>query len=257
MGAPEPLAGGVSGVLGTLGAGPSVMGAAMEQGAVGLGASEGVARGVGDVAEAIAPTPLKGDVFGAITRGRVGASLAGGAAGAAIGAAVSPEEERGLGAVRGGAMGFQLGAVPVDLAQGAGRMLGRLQQTPGAQEAQRLGIVPPNVARAAGEANVAGVRGDENFMASLRRTPGAKLTNEGIEIDLTRYQQEGQEGVPTSRQGIFYTPTATGYGETYRQPAGRTAFGGPVGVLAPRSSADLWWWRQNPEGRSRTTPSPR
>lgn len=128
LGAPEPLARGIGIGLGALGAGQSAAGAAMETGARNVGLSPDVARGIGDVSEAISPSPFMGDKFGALTKARLGAAGVGAAAGAGIGAAVSPEEDRGLGAIRGAATGFQLGPTAVDLAQGAGRLAGRIAQ---------------------------------------------------------------------------------------------------------------------------------
>lgn len=109
-----------------LSAAPSAAGAALEYGAERLGASQGVARGIGNVAEAISPSGLAGDTFGALTKGRLALAGAGAAAGAGIGAALAPEDsspvERGLSALTGAGAGTQIGSALPDIVGAAGRL---------------------------------------------------------------------------------------------------------------------------------------
>lgn len=84
---------------------------------------------------------------------------------------------------------------------------------------------------------------DPEFLEAVETTPGAKLTGEGISLDVVRYQKPEQFGEESVRTGVFYLPEAKspyqrhyttgkgGYGGGIRTE-GRTTYRQPVIVRA-------------------------
>ena len=47
---------------------------------------------------------------------------------------------------------------------------------------------------------------EKELLEAVNNTPGAKITPQGIEIDIVRYQKSEQHGRRSLRQGVFYLP---------------------------------------------------
>jgi len=78
---------------------------------------------------------------------------------------------------------------------------------------------------------------------AIDNTAGAKITPEGIELDISRYQKESQFGAQAIRTGVFYLPeTKSPYGKYYstgkqgygggKKVSGRTTYHNPIIVKA-------------------------
>jgi hypothetical protein len=66
------------------------------------------------------------------------------------------------------------------------------------------GIVRPATARAI--QMVTRVPRDARFLQAVENTPGARLTDDGLELELLRYQKPEQAGAQAIREGVFYLP---------------------------------------------------
>lgn len=69
---------------------------------------------------------------------------------------------------------------------------------------------------------------DETFVQAVANTPGAEITEDGLVLDLTRYQPEEQSGGQAIRTGVFYLPTGSANEKHYK--SGKTGYGGKVKV---------------------------
>ena len=66
------------------------------------------------------------------------------------------------------------------------------------------GIVSPATARAIQMATR--VPRDTRFLQAVENTPGARITDDGLELELLRYQKPEQAGAQAIREGVFYLP---------------------------------------------------
>jgi len=74
------------------------------------------------------------------------------------------------------------------------------------------------------EAQFKGIE-DEKAIEAINNTQGAKITDKGLELDLSRYQKEQQAGIESSRTGVFYLPEKKSpYGKYYS--TGKYGYGG-------------------------------
>jgi hypothetical protein len=64
----------------------------------------------------------------------------------------------------------------------------------------------------------------EEFANAVANTPGAKVTEDGLSIDLVRYQKPEQEGAQAIRTGVFYLPKGSAAEKFYRK--GKVGYGG-------------------------------
>ena len=88
----------------------------------------------------------------------------------------------------------------------------------------QFGIVPPGVARRLGPVRLP--VGDESFRSAVAQTPAARITDEGLEVNVTRWQNESLPGVEPVRGSVFYSPVSD-FSDTYRRSSlGRTDVGG-------------------------------
>ena len=83
----------------------------------------------------------------------------------------------------------------------------------------------------------------EEFFQAINNTPGIGITQNGIEMDISRYQKPEQHGVPSIRKAVFYLPEKNspykkyystgklGYGGG-EKITGRTVFKNPLVVKA-------------------------
>lgn len=69
---------------------------------------------------------------------------------------------------------------------------------------------------------------DPLFAEAVANTPGASITDEGLIIDLVRYQKEEQSGSTSVRTGVFYLPTGSATAKHYK--GGKNGYGGRVEV---------------------------
>lgn len=72
---------------------------------------------------------------------------------------------------------------------------------------------------------------DPLFAEAVENTPGAKITEDGLLIDLVRFQKPEQEGATSVRTGVFYLPVGSSNARHYKtggQPG--QWYGGPVRV---------------------------
>jgi len=94
-----------------------------------------------------------------------------------------------------------------------------------------------------GEGKVEGIKIEPIVQEAIANTQGAKVTPEGIELDLSRYQKEEQFGSQAIRTGVFYLPEVKSpYGKYYstgkegygggKKVAGRTTYRNPIIVKA-------------------------
>lgn len=98
-------------------------------------------------------------------------------------------------------------------------------------------------AQPTGEGKVEGIKIEPIVQEAITNTQGAKVTSEGIELDLSRYQKEEQFGSQAIRTGVFYLPEAKSpYGKYYstgkqgygggKKVTGRTTYRNPIIVKA-------------------------
>ncbi len=66
------------------------------------------------------------------------------------------------------------------------------------------------------------------FAEAVANTPGAKITDEGLLIDLVRYQKDEQSGNTSVRTGVFYLPVGSPSTKHYK--GGKNGYGGRVEV---------------------------
>lgn len=66
------------------------------------------------------------------------------------------------------------------------------------------GIVSPRTARAI--QMTTRLPQDERFLRAVEGTPGARITDDGLELELLRYQKPEQAGAQAIREGVFYLP---------------------------------------------------
>ena len=91
---------------------------------------------------------------------------------------------------------------------------------------QALGIVPRDTAlRQPG-----GVQAPDS--PALQRTPGVRVTPDGVEVDVSRFQKPEQAGQPVNRGGVFYQPGALKANQYGGMP-GVWDFGGDQGISGP------------------------
>ena len=67
---------------------------------------------------------------------------------------------------------------------------------------------------------------DEAFLDAVRNTPGASIVDDGIIIDLERWQRPEQDNEASVRTGVFYLPRGASQSRYYR--GGTGFYGGPV-----------------------------
>lgn len=64
---------------------------------------------------------------------------------------------------------------------------------------------------------------DETFIRSVQNTKGARITEDGLELEVTRNQHPDQAGNPSTRSGIFYQPSGSNNKYPY---SGKQGYGG-------------------------------
>lgn len=69
---------------------------------------------------------------------------------------------------------------------------------------------------------------DPLFAEAVNNTPSAQIVEDGLLLDLTRYQKEEQEGATSVRTGVFYLPTGSPQEKYYR--GGKNNYGGKVRI---------------------------
>lgn len=69
---------------------------------------------------------------------------------------------------------------------------------------------------------------DPLFAEAVANTPGASIVDDGLLIDLVRYQKEEQAGSTSVRTGVFYLPTGSAQAKYYK--GGKNDYGGKVEV---------------------------
>lgn len=69
---------------------------------------------------------------------------------------------------------------------------------------------------------------DPRFLQAVEATPGARITDDGLELELIRYQKPEQAGAQAIREGVFYLPATLPSRSvgTYRGPS-TAGYGGP------------------------------
>ena len=87
------------------------------------------------------------------------------------------------------------------------------------------GIVSPRTARALQMRTR--LPQDARFLAAVEATPGARITDDGLELELIRHQKPEQSGAQAIREGVFYLPATLPSRSvgTYRAP-NASAYGG-------------------------------
>lgn len=67
------------------------------------------------------------------------------------------------------------------------------------------------------------------FENAVRNTPGAKITPQGLELDLQRFQNPNQAGEPSARRGVFYLPQGAAQARWFKSvhPTPGKWYGGP------------------------------
>lgn len=80
------------------------------------------------------------------------------------------------------------------------------------------GIVSPATARAI--QMTTRLPQDARFLQAVENTPGARITDDGLQLELLRYQKPEQAGAEAIREGVFYLPATlpTRSVGTYRAP---------------------------------------
>ncbi len=94
-------------------------------------------------------------------------------------------------------------------------------------EPTAAGIVPADYARN----QPGGVRlpDDEIFRRAVDNTPGAEVTNDGLLMNLQRWQKPEQEGMESVRTGVFYLPEKSPNATHYRASP-NNPYGGPQAI---------------------------
>lgn len=69
---------------------------------------------------------------------------------------------------------------------------------------------------------------DPVFAEAVGNTPGARVTDDGLVVDLTRWQPDEQSGAQSIRTGVFYLPSGSKQETHYR--TGKTGYGGTTRV---------------------------
>lgn len=72
---------------------------------------------------------------------------------------------------------------------------------------------------------------DPLFAEAVANTPGAQITDEGLVLDLVRFQKPEQEGAQAIRTGVFYLPAKSADVRHYR--SAKTGYGGSERFNAP------------------------
>ena len=119
-------------------------------------------------------------------------------------------------------------AAPGALAAGA-----RNLSTPRALNPQ-AGIVSTDLARKLSTAR--SLPQSETFRQAVSNTPGASITEEGLQMPLQRGQKIEQEMAPSVRGGVFYLPKGAAQGKHYSKDSG--AYGGSKKVTGETSIAN-------------------
>lgn len=72
------------------------------------------------------------------------------------------------------------------------------------------------------------------FRQVVKNTPGAEITKDGLKLDVSRYQQEEQEGQPSLRTGVFYMTEKKSPYRRYFKGGGREAqaYGGSQEIIS-------------------------
>jgi hypothetical protein len=70
----------------------------------------------------------------------------------------------------------------------------------------------------------------EEFFQALNNTPGINITQNGIEMDISRYQKPEQHGVPSIRKAVFYLPEKNSPYKKYYS-TGKLGYGGGEKVV--------------------------
>jgi hypothetical protein len=72
----------------------------------------------------------------------------------------------------------------------------------------------------------------DDAVAAVGGTPGAKITEDGIEVDVSRYQDPGQSGELSVRTGVFFLPEhKSPWGRHYTgKPAESGGYGGTMKI---------------------------
>lgn len=71
---------------------------------------------------------------------------------------------------------------------------------------------------------------DPVFAEAIENTAGATLTEDGLVIDLVRFQKPSQGGDVSVRTGVFYLPTGSKHARHYKAGPNSESYGGPVRV---------------------------
>jgi len=66
---------------------------------------------------------------------------------------------------------------------------------------------------------------EDKFVDAVDNTVGAKISPNGIEVDIARFQKEAQHGMPSVRQGVFYLPEKNSPYKKYYS-TGKYGYGG-------------------------------
>lgn len=69
---------------------------------------------------------------------------------------------------------------------------------------------------------------DEAFLDAVRNTPGARIEDDGIIIDLERWQKPEQDNEASVRTGVFYLPTGSSATRYYKGFTSTGLYGGSV-----------------------------
>ena len=93
-----------------------------------------------------------------------------------------------------------------------------------AERGQMYGQVSPDQARSIDMA--VEMPSDPLFAEAVANTKGASITDDGLLIDLVRYQKEEQEGATSVRTGVFYLPVGSPNAKYYK---GKGSLGGAYG----------------------------
>lgn len=238
FGVPEGLADVAGFGVGALSVPGAIAGSSVQSAAERAGLPE--AQLQGDIADILAPFP--GSRLGALTRPRVAGLLAGPAIGGTAGALLAPTadgtapelEDRLRGGLKGAALGLSVGPDVADLATGVPYVFGKARELPGrlggaARAEAGVGerVVPPSVV--AGLPYDVRLPTDPDDLRILTQSNSVRLTPQGVEVDLERYQKPLQAGQPVSRESVFYSPVG-GRGPSYRHTEPDAPEGGPQGI---------------------------
>lgn len=104
----------------------------------------------------------------------------------------------------------------------------------GLAQGARSNIVPPELARKL--STVRSLPQSETFQQAVANTPGASITEEGLQMPLQRGQKIKQEMAPSVRGGVFYLPKGSAQGKHYSKDSG--SYGGSEKVTGETSIAN-------------------